>query len=155
MHAQRTTITWLIIRLEWNHDEEDYPSAALSILKAILEKSVLLERLVLIDGGSDNLPIWNQPPEFADFLVEFASKMPHLTCCCLSFKQLDSFPIVNIKQRIAHEVVRVRPSLWFHIDRSLPEASDPGVPWVHYHEIVDRMSFVLPRFWVTAAFLTI
>jgi len=132
--------------LKWKHEDDNYPSTALSILKAILEKSVLLERLALIDGGSDNLPIWIHPPDFADFLVKFAAKMSHLTCCCLSFKQLDCFPIVNVKHRIAQEVVRMRPSLWFHMDRSLPQASDPGVPWVHYHQLVDPMSCDLPRF---------
>lgn len=49
-------------------------------------------------------------------------------------------------ERIAQEVVPTRPSLWFHLDRALPEASDPGVPWIHYHPMVDPMSFFLPGF---------
>ena len=139
-------VTFILIRLQLKVEDVDYPEVTLSILKAILEKSVLLERLVLIDGGSENLSMWNHPSDFADFMVKFASNMTHLTCCCLSIKQLDCFPIVKVKQRIANEVVPMRPSLWFHSDRALPEASDPGVPWIHYHRMVDPMSFFMPGF---------
>jgi len=52
----------------------------------------------------------------------------------------------TIKQRVEEEVVTERPSLWFHLDRPVPEASDPGVPPIHYFEIVEPPPFDIPRF---------
>ena len=77
----------------------NYPTAAALILKVILEKSLLtfrkesynLERLALIDAGTTvDLPSWKHPHGFADFLVRFTAQMTHLTCCCLSFKQIQA-----------------------------------------------------------------
>jgi len=130
--------------LEWSHDDDEYPATILLLLKAVLEKSVDLKRLVLIDG-SGNLPNWSHPPEFADSLVTFAAKMSHMTCCCVTFNHLDVDLMKGIKERVEEEVVQVRPSLWFHLGRSIPEASDPGVPAIHYHQIVYPMSFLMPH----------
>jgi len=113
------------------------------ILKALLEKSPLLERLVLIDGGSDILPL-SPPHKFLDHILEFASKMTHMSCFCVTFNQLAVDLMKEIKERVENEVVAERPSLWFHLDRNIPEASDVGVPSIHYHEIVKPASFVLP-----------
>ena len=52
----------------------------------------------------------------------------------------------GIKERVEEEVVKLRPSLWFHLGRTIPEASDHGVPAIHYHQIVYPMSFIMPRF---------
>ena len=134
-----------IFSLEWDHQEDVYPATALLILKAILEKSPLLERLVLIDGGSDNLPFLSAPHKFSDHILEFASKMTHMSCFCVTFNQLAVDLMKEIKERVENEVVAERPSLWFHLDRNIPEASDAGVPSVHYHQIVEPVSFVLPR----------
>jgi len=51
--------------------------------------------------------------ELSKFLVEFASKMDHLTSCCLTFNHLSLDLMKEIKQRVEEEVVTERPSLWF------------------------------------------
>jgi len=132
--------------LVFKHKEDAYPSTAYSILKALLKGSLLLERVALIDGGSEKLPDWKHPPEFSDFIVGFTKKLTHLTCCCLTFNQLDVDFMKEIKTRVEEEVVTERPSLWFFMGRTLPEASDEGVPAIHYHEMVNPISFVMPRF---------
>jgi len=135
-------------RLEWNknNQEDIYSTTAISFLKALLKGSVQLERLALIVAGPENIPDWKPSPKFADFLVEFTAKMTHLTCCCLIFNQLGVELINEIKQRVEKEVVTERSSLWFHLGRALPEASDPGVPAIHYHQIVYPISYFMPRF---------
>jgi len=122
-------------RLEWSHEDEENPATALLFLKAILEVSVNLERLALIDGGSYESFALSPPPVLANFLVEFTSKMNHLTCCCLTFNPLSVDLMKEIKQRVEEEVVTERTSLWFHLGRRIPEGSDSGVPWIHYHQI--------------------
>ena len=136
----------MYFRLEWNHQEDIYSTTAFSILEALLKESVQLERLTLIVAGPEKLPDWNPSPEFADFLVEFTAKMTHLTCCCLAFNQPGVKLMKEIKQRVENEVATERPSLWFHLDRALPEASDPGVPAIHYHQMVYPISYFMPRF---------
>ena len=136
-------------RLELNLAGDDYFTAAFYILKVILEKSLFtfrnesakLERLTLIDAGPRNFPDWKPPQEFADFLVDFTAKMTHLTCCCLTFKQMDGVLMKTIKERVEKEVVMERPSLWFHLDSVIPDPSDPGVPPIHHHQIVSPISF--------------
>jgi len=142
--------------LRWNHKEDVYPETAFSILKAILKESIKksmeetkLERLTLIDAGTAavDLPDWKHPPEFADFLVRFTAQMTHLTCCCLTFKQMDIDLMKAIKERVEEQVVMERPSLWFHLGRDLPDASDPGVPSIHYHQMVNPIVFTTPPFY--------
>ena len=150
--------------LRWEHKEDVYPGTAVSILKAILNEAIVkeavlkgsidssiqetkLERLALIDAGSVDLPNWKHPPNFADFLVDFTAKMTHLTCCCLTFKQMDGVLMKAIKERVEEEVVIERPSLWFHLGRDIPNVSDPGVPAIHYHQMVNPMHFSTPPFY--------
>jgi len=147
------------LSFEWNHEEDGYPTTVLSILKILREKSPLLERLVLIDGGfcsysltvNDGfrlelpLPSLSPPHKFSELLLEFTSKMTHMTCCCLTFRRLAVNLLKEITERVEEDVVAERPSLWFHLGRNIPKASDAGVPSVHYHEIVEPVSFVLPR----------
>jgi len=168
LKVKTKTISLFTFRFQWSHKEdvhtssvfsslkalligsdckEDvYPATFFSILKALLKGSVQLERVALVDAGSGKLPDWKHPPEFVDFLVDFVTKMTHLTCCCLTFNQLGVKLTKEIKPRVEKEVVTDRPSLWFHLDRVLPEASDPGVPAIHYHQIVHPISFFIPRF---------
>ena len=133
-------------RLEWNHLEDINPTTVFYILKSLLKGSVQLERLALIVAGPEELPDWYLSPKSVDFLVEFTAKMTHLTCCCLAFNQLGVKLMKEIKQRIEMEVATERPSLWYHLDRALPEASDPGVPAIHYNQIVYPISYFMPRF---------
>jgi len=131
--------------LKWNHRDAKYPTLTLSLIKAILKKSPRLERLVLIDGGSENLPSYSYLPGLDDSLVYFAANMKHLTCYCLTFNQMDVDLMKGIKNRVEEEVVTERPSLWFHLSRQLPQA-DPNVPSIHYQQIVEPPSFDMPRF---------
>lgn len=131
-----------LFRLEWNHEENVYPETTISILEALLNEAVKLERLALIDAGSREFPDWKHPSEFADFVVGFVEIMTHMTCCCLTFKQMDGDLMISIKDRVENEVINDRPLLWFHLDGAIPKASDPGVPSIHYHQIVDPVSLV-------------
>ena len=146
--------------MRWDHHKEDvYPATASLILKAFLKEAIRkestktsiheskLERLVLIDAGTIPLPDWKHPPEFSDFLVDFTAKMTHLTCLCLAFKQMDGVLMKAIKERVEEEVVIERPSLWFHLGRDIPNVSDPGVPAIHYHQMVNPMHFSTPPFY--------
>ena len=123
-----------------------YPTTTMLILEALLAESTQLERLVLVDDGTGNLPGWSHPPEFADFLVGFVSKMANLSCCCVTFNQMDIDLMKEITQRVTEQVVTTRRSLWFHLDRAIPKPSDPGVPPIHYHQIVEPISFDMPHF---------
>jgi len=152
-----------LLSFEWNHKEDGFPTTALSILEVLREKSPLLERLVLIDGGSvdggfrelwtvndygmwtESLPSLSPPHKFSDLLLEFASKMTHMTCCLITFEQLAVDLMKEVEERIEKEVVAERPSLWFYLDRKIPKAPEGGVPSVHFHEIVEPVSFVFPR----------
>jgi len=58
---------------------------------------------------------------------------------------MDPGLMTEIKKRVELEVVTERPSLWFHLGRNIPQASDAGVPPIHYHQIVEPVSFVMPR----------
>jgi len=49
----------------------------------------------------------------------------------------------EIKERVELEVVKERPSLWFHLGRVIPQASDTGVPLIHCI-IIEPVSFVVP-----------
>jgi len=130
--------------MKWDDRKDKYPATAFLVLRALLAGSVQLERLALIDGGSGNLDEWESPSKFDDSIVGFISKMVNLSCVCLTFKQINVDYMNGIKQRVTEEVVAMRPSLWFHIGRSVPKASDAGVPSIHYHQIVQPMSFDLP-----------
>lgn len=132
-------------RLKWNYQYEDFLGTILSLLSAILKESVLLERLVLIDGGPSNSSSYTYLPGLDDAFVNFAAKMTHMTCCCITSNQIDSDHMKAIKQRVEEEVLPERPSLWFHMGRTVPEASDTTMPPIHYCQIVDPQSFDMPR----------
>jgi len=80
----------------------------------------------------------------ADFLIQFCSKKKHLTCLSLTFFNLDDALIDQVNQRMAEEVLSERPSLWFYLGNRFPEASDPTVPSVHYHEMIHSNYFDPP-----------
>ena len=130
--------------MKWDDRKDKYPATAFLILRGLLANSAQLERLALIDHGSGKLDEWESPSKFADSIVGFVSKMVKLSCVCLTFKQINADFMNGIKQRVAKEVVAKRPSLWFHLGHSIPKISDAGVPTIHYHQIVQPMTFVLP-----------
>ena len=129
--------------MKWDPEEDGI--TLFWLLKYLLGSSSLqLERLVLIAESSKNGPDWNHPIKLPDLIVKFALKMKRLVCCCIVFDRMDSNLIKEIQQRIAKEIVLIRPSLWFHLGREKPLASDPSVPSIHYHEMVDPIIYVPP-----------
>ena len=110
----------------------------LLMLKSLLGATYHLERLVL--NGSCKLMFNRNEAETS--LVEFASRMKRLVCCCLVFYKLDRKLIKKVQQRIAQEVLPKRPSLWFHLGGDDPLASDPDVPNFHFHEMVNPTFYV-------------
>ena len=114
------------------------------LLKFLLGSSLQLERLVLIAKSPRHGPNWKQPLQLPDFIVDFALKMKRLVCCCMVFDRLDPSLIKEVQQRIAKEVVPIRPSFWFHLGREVPLASDLSVPSIHFHEMVEPMVYVPP-----------
>ena len=136
----------VLFRLKWNDKEKKHPRTASKILRAlVLANFVQLESLALIDAGSGK-PDWKNPPNLADTMVRFAKMMANLSCCCLIFKQMNAEYMNEGKQKVEKDVVQTHPTLWFYLGRSIPNASDLGVPLIHYHQIVAPMSFALPLF---------
>ena len=81
----------------------------------------------------------------ADFIVQLALKLKRLTCLSLSFYELnDNKLIEQVHRRMGEEVLPTRPALWFHLGSDFPEASDPSVPAIHYHEMVFANNFDPP-----------
>jgi len=130
--------------MKFSGTDDAYPVTALLLLKALVDESVPLERLALIDGSNDNLNVWRPSSDFSDSLVDFFTKMSHLTCCCITFSQMDVDLMNGIKNRVEEEVVKKRRWLWFHLGRAVPKASDAGVPPIHYHEMVEPVTFLMP-----------
>jgi len=129
-------------RLHW--DPEGDGITLFLLLKYLIGSSLQLERLVLIAKSPKNETDWDHPIKLPDLIVKFALKMKRLVCCCIVFDRMDSNLIKEIQQRIAKEIVPIRPSLWFHLGREKPLASDPSVPSIHYHEMVDPIIYVPP-----------
>lgn len=134
----------VLFRLKWHDKENKHAKTASKILRAlVLANFVQLESLALIDPGSGK-PDWKNPPNLADTMVRFAKMMANLSCCCLVFKQMNAEYMNEGKQKVEKDVVQTRPTLWFHLGRSIPNPSDLGVPLIHYHQIVHPKSFALP-----------
>lgn len=70
--------------------------------------------------------------------------MEQMSCCCLTFNQMDVDLVEEINHRIKQEMIEKRRFLWFHLGSTVPEASDVGVPPIHYHEMVEPVSFTMP-----------
>lgn len=65
----------------WRPKEDGFP--VLLLLKSLLGCSLHLERFALINCCTKNLSLWDHPPDTSNFLIDFASKMKRLVCCCL------------------------------------------------------------------------
>ena len=112
------------------------------MLTSLLGAAYHLERLALI---SPCQLVFNQnESETRDRLVEFASTMKRLVCCCLVFNLLDRKLAKKVQKQIAEEVVPKRPSLWFHLGDDDPIVSGPDVPNFHFHEMVNPNFYVPP-----------
>jgi len=113
---------------------------AICILKSLLSHAPNIQRIA-IEWKIETLPAdWNYP--LADFIVQLALKLERLTCLSLTFFELDDTKLIeHVHRRMAEEVLPTRPALWFHLGYDYAEASDPGVPAVHYHEMVLSNNF--------------
>jgi len=116
---------------------------ALGILKSLSVNAPKIER-INIEMMCEILPNdWNYP--LAEFIVQLALELKRLTCLSLTFYELNDRKLIElVHQRMAQEVLPTRPALWFHLDNDFPEASDPSVPAVHYHEMICTDDFGPP-----------
>lgn len=118
----------------------------LFVFQSLLCRASHLERLVLI--FETKVPCSDDHP-LVDFLVQFALKMKRLTCLCITFNKIDPALIQEVKRRLTEDVLPSSPSFWFHLGRELPKATDPGVPPLHYHEMIYVDKFNPPSsFWL-------
>jgi len=91
------------------------------------------------------LPDWNHPLDMSDFFVPFLTKMKRLVCCSILFKQIDRTLCKEVNRLVAEKVVKKRPSLFFHFDRSLPDVDNPDIPLIHLQEILlSHLDYCLP-----------
>ena len=123
-------------------------SVVILFLKAILKSCQHLERLVLLDSWPVALDqsIQNHHIDLVDFLVvQFASKMKRLVCCCILFDSIDATESERINRLIAEKVIPNRPSLWFNVGSFTPD-EDPNMPLIHFLEMIDPIYyFPLPE----------
>jgi len=61
-------------------------------------------------------------------------------------KSLESLVLIKLGPYATFDAGERVISLWFHLGRTLPEASDEDVPAIHYHQMVNPIPFVMPRF---------
>lgn len=123
--------------------KRDGSAHVLLLLQAILNCSKDLERLVLIDSTLKKKPVWNHyPSDMTDSVVNFALKMKRLVSFCLVLPKCESTLIDEVSEKIEEKVVSLRSSLWFHIGRYQPEATD--VPLIHYHEMIEPTHYFPP-----------
>ena len=120
-------------------------SVVILFLKAILKSCQHLERLVLLDNWPVVLDhsIQNHHIDLVDFLVvQFATKMKRLVCCCILFDSIDATESESINRLIAEKVVQNRPSLWFYVGVSLTLDNHRNVPWFHCLEMLDSKHYL-------------
>jgi len=112
-----------------------YLSSALLLLKFLRTSASHLERISLQFNCQTffiGIPDFN----LADFLVQFIFKMKHLTALCLVFYELYPSLIRQVNQKIAEEILPLRPALWFYLDRKIPNGVEPSVSAVYYSDMV-------------------
>ncbi len=115
------------------------------LFKALLKCSSHLERFVFLDGR------WNEykrdhcscrPNNLlfqANDLVSFVADMERLVAFCLAGIRIDPDIAQIVVQRLTDEILPLRPALWFHLGKYVPQAGDPCVPRVHFDEILIRV----------------
>jgi hypothetical protein len=119
------------------------PSRA--ILNALLD-SKRLERIVLYEEEDDSKFPWKSQ-ELQDVLFKFVSSMPDLVCFCfITASEIEPGTVAKLKQKFDEFIIPIRPAFWCHVDRTLPRATDPTVPRIHYDQIVCPMEYLAPEF---------
>jgi hypothetical protein len=125
-------------RLQYAYEYEgDMPNQTL--LNALLECK-RLERIVLYEEDGPNIP--PESLELQDVLLKFVSSMPHLVCFCyITASEIEPGMVAGLKQKFDEFILPVRPAFWYHVDQSLPRATDPTVPRIHYDQIVSPINY--------------
>lgn len=137
----------LSFSLEWFNHQDNF-SETLLLLRQLLKCSSHLERLLLHDvcAPSDSTFIRRQlSSDFGDQVVHFAFVMDHLVALCLTGIGVNPVAVAKVRERVKKEVLPLRPSLWFHMDRDLPKGNDLEVPRIYYDEMVN------PQIWICGA----
>ena len=113
-------------------------SSIFLLLKKLLNCTDHLERLMLYDvhESSYECAKWASP-KLEHVLVEFATVMERFVALCFVGFRTTPTAARKVNRRLVKEVIPVRPSFWFYIDRQLPLPNDITVPRIHYDEIVN------------------
>ena len=110
-----------------------------AVLNALLETK-RLERIVLYEEDGPNIPLESQ--ELQDVLFKFVSNMPHLVCFCfITASEIETGFFAELKNKFDEFILPIRPAFWYHVDQSLPKATDPTVPRIHYDQIVFPINY--------------
>lgn len=126
-------------RLQYAYEYDgDMPKQV--ILNALLQ-SKRLERIVLYEEEGPNIPLESQ--KLQDVLLKFVSNMPHLVCFCfITASEIEPGLVTELKQKFDEFILPIRPAFWYHVDQSLPRATDPTVPRIHYDQIVSPINYL-------------
>ena len=135
----------LSFSLEWFNQQDNF-SETLLLLQKLLKCSSHFERLPLHDVCAPSDSAKRQlSSDFGDQVVHFASEMGHLVALCIAGLRVDPVAVDKVRERVEKEVLPLRPSFWFHMDRDLPKGNDLDVPRIHYDEMVN------PPIWICGA----
>ena len=119
------------------------------LFKTLAKIAPKMERLVLHDEYSyfPNI-FWESQTDLGQLIVEFLSKMKNLVAFSFTGYKIEPDVQEAVRGHVATEILPGSPSFWLHLGKSLPEANDPGVPRVHYDEIVHPIDpyYALPKF---------
>ena len=118
------------------------------LINAHLPSSSHLERVAIDFKGywkwPDRDPVGNGI--MSNFIVNFVSKMTHLVCCILVFRDLYNPALIEeVNRRIMNEILPSRPSLYFYLGTKMPQARPhSNIPLIHFHDMVDPINYVPP-----------
>ena len=120
-------------------DEITFGYVLTSILHA-LSDCYELERLVLFAEDHQQRP--EETGDIENILIQFVVRMRNLVAIC--FVGPDEFhpdTVSHLNERFIHEVVPLRPSLWYYFGPTFPKENEPTVPRIHYDEIVCPINY--------------
>ncbi|XP_046443824.1 uncharacterized protein LOC124193876 isoform X3 [Daphnia pulex] len=127
-------------RLQYAYEYEGEIMPNRAVLNTLLDCK-RLERIVLYEEDGPNIPWKSQ--ELQDVLLKFVSSMPNLVCFCfITASEIEPGTVAELKKKFDELIVPIRPAFWYHVDQSLPRATDPTVPRIHYDQIVSPINYL-------------
>jgi hypothetical protein len=127
-------------RLQYAYEYEGEIMPNRAVLNTLLDCK-RLERIVLYEEDGPNIPWKSQ--ELQDVLLKFVSSMPNLVCFCfITASEIEPGTVTELKKKFDELIVPTRPAFWYHVDQSLPRATDPTVPRIHYDQIVSPINYL-------------